>query len=151
MRILKSKKGFTLIELLIVIAIIGLLTSVAVYSLSISRMKGRDAKRKGDISAIDKAISMYINDNGSAPANTVGGTGECLTNANIPGTAIKSSMSVIPVDPRYPTTLPTSVDANGIPTAAANGMCYFYYKGIGSSYKLSYILENNSSINTIAR
>ena len=152
MKILKNKKGFTMVELLVVISIIALLFAAGMYALSASRMKGRDAKRKGDISGLDKAISMYINDNGAAPANTVPGTGECLSDTNNPGLALKTYMSVIPVDPRYPTQLTGVAITDGVPTTAPNGVCYYYYKvASGSGYKLSYILESNSSINTISR
>lgn len=148
----KNKKGFTLVELLIVIAIVGLISAAAMYALNNSRLKSRDAKRKGDISALDKAISMYINENGSAPANTAPdpNKGECLSNTAGPGMALKTFMTTIPVDPRYPITPPTAYTA-GTPTAAPDGMCYYYWKGTGTSYKLSYIIEGNSSINTISR
>ena len=62
-----NKSGFSLIELLVVIAIIGLLAVMAVVSLNGARKKGRDAKRMGDIKAIQNAIELYITSNGHAP------------------------------------------------------------------------------------
>jgi prepilin-type N-terminal cleavage/methylation domain-containing protein len=56
-----NRQGFTLIELLVVIGIIGLLSTLAVISLSDSGPKARDVKRMSDIKAISKAIDMYMN------------------------------------------------------------------------------------------
>lgn len=72
---LKGTNGFTLIELLMVIAIIGILASVVIVSLTSARERGRDTKRIRDIQEIHNAISLYINDNGHAPDL---GTPECI-------------------------------------------------------------------------
>ncbi|MBI4139160.1 type II secretion system protein [Candidatus Uhrbacteria bacterium] len=52
-------RGFTLLELLIVLAIVAMLSSVAVYSLGVSRAKSRDAKRASDVSVLRSALSQY--------------------------------------------------------------------------------------------
>lgn len=64
------KKAFTLIELLIVIAIIGLLSTLAVAALGPARSKARDAKRRGDLVAIQKAMEMYKDSNSTQSATT---------------------------------------------------------------------------------
>lgn len=60
-------KGFTLIELLVVIAIIGLLATLAVVQFGAARSKARDAKRKADVSAIQKALELYYSANNQYP------------------------------------------------------------------------------------
>jgi prepilin-type N-terminal cleavage/methylation domain-containing protein len=58
--ITKANRGFTLIELLMVIAIIGLLATMAVTSLNNARQKSRDARRVSDIKQLMTALEMYV-------------------------------------------------------------------------------------------
>ena len=70
---LHKKSGFTLIELLVVVAIIGILATVVLSSLSSARERARDAKRLSDIKTIQNALEMYANDNnGRYPIARVG-------------------------------------------------------------------------------
>jgi len=62
-----KKQGFTLIELLVVIAIIGILTAAGLASFSNAQAKGRDARRKEDLKAIQTALQLYYNDNHNFP------------------------------------------------------------------------------------
>lgn len=59
--------GFTLIELLIVIAIIGILSTIATVSLSQARERARDAKRVADIQQIRNALLLYSNARATYP------------------------------------------------------------------------------------
>lgn len=68
-----SKKGFTLIELLAVIAIIGILSSIALASLTTARMKSRDAKRIADLGQLSLALEQYFDVNQSYPSTTPSG------------------------------------------------------------------------------
>ena len=61
------KKGFTLVELLIVIAIMGILTSITVAQFVTAKKKANDVARKGDLNATSKALQMYFNDYGKFP------------------------------------------------------------------------------------
>ena len=58
-------RGFTLIEFLVVIAIIGILSSVVLASLNGARKKGRDARRISDLKQIELALEMYYDLNSS--------------------------------------------------------------------------------------
>ena len=60
-------KGFTLIELLVVVAIIGILATVVLGSLSESRKRARDAGRLAEIKQMQNALELYYLDNGTYP------------------------------------------------------------------------------------
>lgn len=54
-----KQKGFTLIEILVVIAIIGILSSVIMVSVNTAAKKARDLKRVADVRQIQMALHMY--------------------------------------------------------------------------------------------
>ncbi len=58
----KSHCSFTLIELLIVVAIIGILASTIIISLTGAMARARDVRKKADLAAIYKAIISYESD-----------------------------------------------------------------------------------------
>jgi prepilin-type N-terminal cleavage/methylation domain-containing protein len=59
---MNNRKGFTLIEMLVVVAIVGLLSSVVVVGLGGARSKARDAKRIADIQQIMTNVEVgYTN------------------------------------------------------------------------------------------
>ena len=62
------RKGFTLIELLLVLAIIGVLTSLLLANLIGARSRARDAQRKSDLSQIQSALELYRADASVYPA-----------------------------------------------------------------------------------
>ena len=69
----KKNSGFTLMELLIVIAILGILATIGLGSFRSSQMKGRDAQRKSDLTQVQKALEMNLNDYQSYPASLPAG------------------------------------------------------------------------------
>lgn len=63
-----SQKGFTLIELMVVITIITILAMVGMSTFSTVQKNARDAKRKGDVDAITKALEQKYNPTTGYPA-----------------------------------------------------------------------------------
>ena len=78
------KKGFTLIELLVVISIIGLLSSIILASLNMTKGKARDAKRKIEVNIISQAFERYFLDHDHYPDDTFGGWEKTCSPGSVP-------------------------------------------------------------------
>ncbi len=98
-------KGFTLIEILVVVAIIGILSSIVLVSLSSVRAKGRNSQRATDIASILNASYQYALDNNQVPTNiTTTTTYICRTGA-ISCTGL-IDLSILTTSQKYLTTIP---------------------------------------------
>jgi len=64
---LRERKGFTLLELMIVLAIMGVLVSIATPNLKISIVRAREAVLREDLFQIREAIDQYYADNDKYP------------------------------------------------------------------------------------
>lgn len=60
-------RGFTLIELLVVVAIIGILTAIAVPNYTDTLVKSKVAKAKGDMHTLEAALVSYYTDRQTLP------------------------------------------------------------------------------------
>ena len=78
-RLFKKSGGFTLVELLVVIAVIGLLSSVVLASLTVARRKSRDARRVSDMKQMQIAFEFYFDAFRTYPANGYAGLSAILT------------------------------------------------------------------------
>lgn len=66
---MKRVRGFTLIELLVTITLISLLVTVGIASYQASRRNARNAKRRGDMKALQTAFEQYyVAEDGEYPA-----------------------------------------------------------------------------------
>jgi len=118
-------RGFTLIELLVVVAIISLLSSVVLASLSGARESARDVRRKQDLRQIKRALHAYRNDNGDYMGIDSGcgrddsgngiGDGSGYFNYDGPNFSYDKAISSCLVDQGYLSTeiLPPSGDKRG--------------------------------------
>ena len=87
------KSGFTLIEMLIVVAIVGILSSVVLVGLGPVQRRGRDARRISDIRQVQTGLELYYGKYGEYPdAADWEGLRQTLMNASI-------GVSNVPDDP----------------------------------------------------
>jgi prepilin-type N-terminal cleavage/methylation domain-containing protein len=129
---LKSQKGFTLIELAIVIAIIGILMSIALVSLNRVQASARDATRKSDISTYKIALERFFTVNNRYP---VGGGG-AAPYSDVTGpaaTGLFSNFSSLLVANYLPAILYDPVNST-------RGADSFYYHYLTDSLGLRFIL-----------
>ena len=65
----REQKGFTLIEVVAAAALIGVLATMLMPSLSGANDRVKNAKLSNDLAAIDQAIQVYRMDNGKLPTS----------------------------------------------------------------------------------
>lgn len=140
----KLQSGFTLIELIVVMAIIGVLAAITAGSFNSSQMRGRDSRRKSDLSQVTKALETYYNDRGVYPDDNGGQIVGCGTTAlptDCPwGQPFQQLATGATADTIYMVTLPSDPRA---PSLA------YYYEAAGNqrSYQIYARLENTEDTN----
>jgi type II secretory pathway pseudopilin PulG len=101
--------------LLVVIAIIGILSTLAVVALNSARQRSRDAKRVSDIRQVQTALELGYSEVSNYPVNAspgivlgavtskvlcnVGGTSTFQTSTVLPGTCSTVYMGLVPSNP----------------------------------------------------
>lgn len=143
----KFTAGFTLIELMVVIAIIGVLSSVVLSSLNSARAKARDSARQADLNQIRLAFELYRDNYGYYPLCGVSSyyccsTGNCGTGtADWPllGSQIQIYISALPSDPINTTSEYGYYYARGYRKIGSYKICS---TGVASDYVLSARLES---------
>lgn len=134
----RPQKGFTLIEILVVVAIIGLLSTVVLTSLDSARAKARDARRLVDLREVRTALENYRVENGAFPISTTW-RGVCAA-FNPSGTITRTGANgwIPNLAPRFISVLP--VEAK--PT---DNNCYLYRSTINGT---GYIVISHASVET---
>ena len=64
----RSLAGFSLIEIMVVVAIVSLLSAIALVSFESSRQKSRDVKRLSDMTQMATAMELFFNTNKGYPS-----------------------------------------------------------------------------------
>ncbi len=128
---LHRRFGFSLIEALIVIVVVGILATVAIYSLNITRAGSRDAKRVSDISVMRAAMSQYWLQKATYPISTpvdlgkVGAGADALAGSGFVGADQQ------PVPPIFIDQVPVGPKLNE----------YYRYHGSADGYSLRFTTE----------
>jgi prepilin-type N-terminal cleavage/methylation domain-containing protein len=120
------KKGFTLIELLVVVAIIGILATIIMMSLSSGKAKARDAVRLNDLKSLQQATENFIAANGVPPGAS--NSWYAQINNACPGW---QPGPYTQLQPAYFPTLPDDPLSSGPPAPCSVGDGYWYYYGRG--------------------
>lgn len=66
---LLNQKGFTLVELLVVVAVIGILSTLLTANFIGVRQRGRDSQRKSNVRQIQSALELYRADQSGYPTS----------------------------------------------------------------------------------
>ncbi len=88
----QAKKAFTMVELLIVVSIIAIILTMAIFSFNNTREDSRNSQRVSDIKQVQLALEKYYNDNGSYPS-------ELTFGQSLIGSSGKIYMDNVPTNP----------------------------------------------------
>lgn len=131
-----KSSGFTLIELLVVMAIIGILTAIALATYASVQKRGRDSKRQADLKVLQSALEQYHSDQQFYPSSWI-----------IP-TPLSSNIGVPTPTPGANTPTPAPVyylpSPPADPSYSTNG---YVYEPISSGVSCDNSSSNNSCLN----
>lgn len=143
----KNKGGFTLIELLIVVAILGLLTTIAVVFLQNARSAARDTQRVSDIKQIQKALEMYHLEYGHYPVSNCGATQPnaawCNSIESMDNNIWIKDSGDATAFAKFMPNMPTDPLQSDVAVYRAN-YGYFYFS-MGDTYALVFRIEDGNS------
>jgi len=119
-----QNSGFTLLELMVVIAIIGLLASIALIALQSARAKSRDAKRLADMTQMNTGLQLYFADFKGYPSTTAG----------LPQALVPTYASSLPSNPQPTDGSCTATNYPSPPTPVGSNGSNYYYFASGTAY-----------------
>ena len=127
---MKNNKGLTLIELVVVVAIIGLLSSIISVALNTSRMRARDTRRVSDLKQMKSGLDIYY-------ANGNGYPDKAVWDANV-GKRMKCGTVdtlQIPTDPLSPYAY--TYTSSGTSTTGCGGTVW-------NNFEIEFYIENKA-------
>lgn len=129
----KYASGFTVLELLIVLAVFGLLATLAIFSLNSSRMGLRDAQRLSDINVLQNVLGRYWLEKATYPVSAGVNLGQPGTN-----TEVFSSAGFVSRNEATP-----PLYLNQIPVGP-KGNEYYRYRGGPNGYSIRFKTEGDT-------
>ncbi|MCF7835909.1 MAG: type II secretion system GspH family protein [Candidatus Marinimicrobia bacterium] len=130
---LNKNSGFTIIEMLVVLAIIAMLSSIALSMFQDSKARSRDAKREEDMKDIQNGLNLYATNNQRYPEcleDVIDGATDCLSLAMIASGLMKGT--------------PTDPIGRGSGSSCGGAEREYCYVSDGFSYTLRYALETDT-------
>jgi len=111
----RARVGFTLVELLLVVAVIGILSGVAIVTVSNTRESSRVSKLSSDVATINAAIQVYTVNGGTLPASATpqGILDKLKTSASAATASTIAGLRGSVVDRRLTTEMQTSAEGAG--------------------------------------
>lgn len=139
---LPKQRGFTLIEILVSIAIVAILTTIAISTYSNAQKIARDGKRKSDLNAIATALEIYKSRNGRYPCSGTQGYQNGTSNPTWLTDNVDPTNSLCdgtkPFNTSYINQLPTDPSCTsgscGNPVLDSNAKNYTYWTTSCGSY-----------------
>ena len=113
-----NRRGFTLIELMVVVAVIGILTAIAIPLYTNIQLRARVAKAQGDARALVSAISLYSAHMQSLPPNLAALNSAAVNNL---GATAGPFMASTPNPPEGWTTYGYTSTAGGVYVVSTTG------------------------------
>lgn len=154
----RTNNGFTIVEIIVVIAVVAILSSLAVITFSSIRQDTRDATRQGNATIISEALEKYYDQNGEYPSvvsivnSQSGNTGTAVASKlSIPATSL--------VMPNMPTSATNAIAPGSDPyndyivyeatSSVNNTSCQSSTSGGCDKYTLRYIEEATDVVKVI--